>query len=79
MNIRLIEHSIAIAYLALLPEAYGGEPPWGMVNFRKLLSLHYNKRVLQTWLDLMKNAFGWDHVLTSDFRQLAHPSSQELL
>jgi len=22
--------------------------------------------VLQSWLDLIKDAFGWDHVLTSD-------------
>ena len=29
--------------------------------------------VLQTWLNLIKDAFGWDHVLTSDFQRLVHP------
>jgi len=29
--------------------------------------------LLQTWLDLVKDGFGRDHVLTSNLRRLVHP------
>ena len=27
----------------------------------------------KTWFDFIKDAFGWDHMLTSDLRQFVHP------